>query len=193
MSQIRPPGPTPNVHLNQFGIAIGSLVLKNRLFFFAAYQGERFITSSPGEILTESPQLRQAVAETFPTSVANLLHSKFRPSTTGPRLPPQSRFVGGRFSGSGFARFGDSSVPCRDGWIGRDLEPVCQPFGVEQADIDQLNMPDDVPVPGGSPTHSAARCIESGDAPLLVNVLNTSPAHPPVRRPRATKVPCDLH
>src|SRR5262249_8220250 len=57
----------PAVRLNQFGVTFGGPILKNRLFFFAAYQGERFVTSSPNEVLTESPQLRQAVASAFPT------------------------------------------------------------------------------------------------------------------------------
>src|SRR6185312_7473752 len=36
------------LHLNQFGATIGGPMMKDKLFFFGAYQGDRFLTSSPG-------------------------------------------------------------------------------------------------------------------------------------------------
>src|SRR5262249_36889430 len=63
------------LHLNQFGGTIGGRIKKDKLFFFAAYQGDRFIISHPGLVLADSPQFRKAVISAFPDSVAALLYS----------------------------------------------------------------------------------------------------------------------
>ena len=166
----------PAVRMNQFGLAIGGPVVKNRLFFFAAYQGEHFLTASPGEVLAESPQLRQAVAKTFPTSVANLLYSRFPPSASGtPAFTSRQYVVGGLFSGSGFTRFADYLCPA--GASGNIFGRFASLFGVEQADIDQMNMPEENGgCPGGSPYSTPMVGALNRDDPLLVNVLNITPS-----------------
>ncbi|MGH9544923.1 MAG: TonB-dependent receptor domain-containing protein [Terriglobales bacterium] len=168
----------PGVRLNQFGLAIGGPVWKNRLFFFAAYQGERFVTSSPGVVLAESPQLRRAVEETFPTSVASLLYSKFAPSASGtPAFTSRDYVVGGRFSGSGFTRFADYLCPAATDGTGTISNRFASLFGVEQADIDQMNLPEaDSGCPGGSPYSAPVIGALNRDDPLLVNVLSVTPS-----------------
>ncbi len=68
------------LHFNQFGGTVGGPILKDKLFFFGSYQGDRFLTSLPAvPIITEDAQFRQAVESTFPTSTAALLYKNFRP------------------------------------------------------------------------------------------------------------------
>ena len=67
------------LHLNQFGGTVGGPIVKNKLFFFGAYQGDRFLTSSPGPVQVESPQFRRAATAAFPNSVAALLYRNFPP------------------------------------------------------------------------------------------------------------------
>lgn len=76
--------PNPPLHFNQFGGTIGGAIIKDKLFFFGSYQGDRFITSgTPQTATVESPEWRQAVIAAEPNSVAALLYGKFTPSITG--------------------------------------------------------------------------------------------------------------
>src|ERR1700730_16227324 len=71
----------PPLRFNQFGGSLGGPIFKDKLFFFAAYQGDRFITRAPpSTTIAESPEWRSAVALANPNSVAALLYSKFKPS-----------------------------------------------------------------------------------------------------------------
>jgi len=71
-------GPTVDPwKLNQFGGTIGGPIKKDKLFFFAGYQGERFRTQAPAQYTTETPQFASAVESTLPSSVAALLYKNF--------------------------------------------------------------------------------------------------------------------
>jgi hypothetical protein len=74
----------PALRFNQFGATFGGPILKDKLFFFASFQGDRFKTvGPPSTIKIESPEFRAAVAQAFPNSVANLLYSNFKPLLPG--------------------------------------------------------------------------------------------------------------
>jgi hypothetical protein len=161
----------PAVRLNQFGVTLGGPILKNRLFFFAAYQGELFITSSPNEVLTESSQLRKAVAEGFPNSVANLLYSNFAPGRQGIPDLSLSAYVNGRYSGSGFASFADYLCPTNTDGTGSISKRFATLFGVEQADIDQMNRGG---CQAGSPFGTPLKGLLNRADPLLERVISTA-------------------
>jgi outer membrane receptor protein involved in Fe transport len=69
---------------NQFGADLGGPIKKDKLFFFAGYEGERFRTEYAAEYTTETPAWRQAVRSTLPNSVAALLYKDF----PGPDVQP---------------------------------------------------------------------------------------------------------
>src|SRR5207302_9194270 len=49
----------PPLRFNQFGATLGGPIIKDKLFFFAAYQGDRFLTSAPPAVVNvESPAWR---------------------------------------------------------------------------------------------------------------------------------------
>jgi outer membrane receptor protein involved in Fe transport len=80
--------PTPPLHFNQFGFTVGGPIIKDKLFFFGSYQGDRFTESAPpAPITVESPAWRTAVINGAPNSVAALLYSKFAPSIPGSLNP----------------------------------------------------------------------------------------------------------
>lgn len=74
----------PALRFNQFGATFGGPIVKDKLFFFASYQGDRFKTvGPPTTINVETPEYRAAVAAALPNSTANLLYSNFLPALTG--------------------------------------------------------------------------------------------------------------
>ena len=76
--------PKPPLRFNQFGGTFGGAIIKDKLFFFASYQGDRFTTSgTPQTVTVESPEWRQAVIGAEPNSVAALLYGNFQPSIIG--------------------------------------------------------------------------------------------------------------
>ena len=158
------------MRLNQFGATIGGPILKNKLFFFAAFQGERFLTSNPGPEQVESPQFVSAVMTAFPDSVAALLYKSFPPATQGvPVMTLRDYVTGpeGGFSGSGFTSFAAYLCPgsldpsgFNPAAASRLSNRFAKLFGVEQADIDEMNSGEcvrgDRPSPHPRPVHSAA-------------------------------------
>ncbi len=173
------------LRLNQFGATIGGPLLKNKLFFFGAYQGDRFLTSSAGPVSVESAQFRSAVSAAFPNSTAALLYKSFFPSARGTSRMTLRDYVTnseGPFSGSTFASFADYLCP---GKLDRSaLNPTsaaalsnrfAQLFGVEQADIDQMNqdqMNQSGGCPGGSPFASPRPGAFDRDDPFLEDVID---------------------
>ena len=87
------------LHFNQFGGTIGGPIIKDKLFFFGSYQGDRFITNLPAQpIVTETSQFRQAVQSTFPNSVAALLYKGFAPSVAGTPFTSLDGVTGGDYT-----------------------------------------------------------------------------------------------
>src|SRR5215831_16666252 len=103
----------PELRYGQFGGTVTGPIIKNKLFFTASYQGDRYLASQPPiNILTESPEWRAAVASAFPGSVANRIYSDFPASAGNPSSPLSmtlSSYVSGNNggSGSGFGAFAD--------------------------------------------------------------------------------------
>jgi hypothetical protein len=108
----------PPLRWNQFGGTLGGPIIKDKLFFFASYQGSRFITSQANTIAEESPEWRQAVAQADAssgvTSVANLLYSKFAPSLKGQPLFTLDQYITGvepNATTAGFGSYADFICP----------------------------------------------------------------------------------
>lgn len=92
--------PRPPLHFNQFGGTIGGPIIKDKLFFFGSYQGDRFKTEgTPITITVESPQWEQAVIAGNPNSVAALLYKNFPPSVVGsPSGTTLDTYTGGNYT-----------------------------------------------------------------------------------------------
>jgi hypothetical protein len=84
----------PPLRFNQFGGTIGGPIIKDKLFFFGSYQGDRFKTTGvPQTITTESPEWRQTVQSALPNSTAALLYKNFAPSIAGTPSATLDQFV----------------------------------------------------------------------------------------------------
>jgi outer membrane receptor protein involved in Fe transport len=92
----------PALRFNQFGATFGGPILKDKLFFFASFQGDRFKTvGPPSTINVESQEFRDAVATAFPNSVANLLYQNFKPLLPGTGFISLNEYAGGDVAGVG--------------------------------------------------------------------------------------------
>jgi len=169
------------LRFNQFGGTLGGPLIKDKLFFFGSYQGDRFITSHTGVVQTESPEWRQAVESVAPNSVAALLYKNFAPTTpeTGV-VSTVDGFVTGNPSGSGYASYAD--YLCPDTSTPAIAARFASLFGVTAAD--QAAMATNVPFLDTS-TNKAVPCstipgLQTGaisrSAPMLVNVTKNSSA-----------------
>ena len=159
------------MRLNQFGATLGGPIKKDKLFFLIAYQGERFLTSSPSPAFTESPEFRSATISAFPNSVAALLYWSFPPLSHGTPVATMRQYISSSF-GSRFQTFADYLCPAntdagtsRPGAISHKFASL---FGVEQADIDQMNTN----CAGGSPYAAPLTGAFNRDADFIQKVID---------------------
>ncbi len=106
----------PPLRWNQFGFTIGGPIVKDKLFFFGSYQGDRFTYTSVTTATFESPQWRQAVtaadAATGVNSAANLLYKNFQPLAGGQTLFTLDQYLTNVAAfDTGFANYADYNCP----------------------------------------------------------------------------------
>jgi hypothetical protein len=68
--------PSPSV-FNQFGGNIGGPILRGKTFFFGSYEGTRNAFATPSSAQVETPEFRNYVYQTYPSSIAASLLKKF--------------------------------------------------------------------------------------------------------------------
>ncbi len=102
----------PPLRFNQFGGTFGGPIIKDKLFFFGSYQGDRFkTTGTPDAVLEESPQWRAAVIAAAPNSTAALLYNNFAPKLAGTTALTLDGFVTGGVSPSGLVGYDQFLCP----------------------------------------------------------------------------------
>src|SRR5208337_1901264 len=109
--------PRPPLRWNQFGATAGGPIIKDKLFFFLAWQSSRFITSESTTVTQESPDWRAAVAATdsatSTNSVANLLYGNFAPKLSGSTYYTLDQYIANEspVTSSGFQSYADYLCP----------------------------------------------------------------------------------
>ena len=79
----------PPLRFNQFGGTIGGPIIKDKLFFFGSYQGDRFKTTGiPQTVTEESPEWRAGGARGRTESYGRSPVQRFRPNLSGARHSP---------------------------------------------------------------------------------------------------------
>jgi outer membrane receptor protein involved in Fe transport len=163
------------LRLNQFGATLGGPLKKDKIFFFAGYQGERFLTSNPELVLSESKEFRTATISAFPSSVAALLYSTFPPP--GKAIPLKTLREAIDDHEERFSSFADYLCPANTdsgtqtpGAMSRKFASL---FGVEQADINQMNLSAAAGgCPGGSPYAQPLTGTFNRDSNFVEEVLD---------------------
>jgi len=152
----------PPLHFNQFGGTIGGPIIKDKLFFFGAYQGDRFVeTGVPQPILVESPAFRSAVETGSPNSVAALLYKNFAPAITGTPFQTLDEFAGGTAATPG----NYSQYLCADGTnaaVSARLVPI---LGVTANDVANMTAAGCGSIPG----------VQNGTIPITAGGLRQIP------------------
>lgn len=91
--------PKPKLRFNQFGGTFGGPIIKDKLFFFASYQGDRFTQGAPAAPITfEAPQWAQAACTAYPNSVACLMYTDFPMPGAGSNPISLNDYTGGDYS-----------------------------------------------------------------------------------------------
>jgi outer membrane receptor protein involved in Fe transport len=129
----------PPLRFNQFGGTVGGPIIKDKLFFFASYQGDRFTTSgTPETVVQESPEWRQAVEAASPDSTAALLYKDFAPSVGGTPSATLDQYITSGGEPYGFS-YGDYLCP---DYVGPALAAKFQYLlGVTAADQTAMGQP----------------------------------------------------
>jgi len=162
----------PPLRFNQFGGTIGGPIIKDKLFFFGSYQGDRFKTSGvPENILVESPEWRQAVISGQPNSVAALLYKNFAPSVSGTNVATLADYFGTDLS----SRLCDLSYPSDpvNSLIGTRLQPI---FGVTPTELTEMQNMGCGNTPGAAFVGTVGDRTTATSPGNLLPVQNTSVA-----------------
>ena len=156
----------PKLRFNQFGGSIGGPIIKDKLFFFGAYQGDRFITATlPTTVFVESQEFRDAVHAALLGSVADVLYNNFAPKLTAVATPAFTvgEYFGECTTGSGFGQDAD----------GNCLAPT---FGDAAAAYSDPTFYS----PDGGPAIAARMAALfshlSSDTPLILKTTSNSPS-----------------
>ncbi len=165
LNHTTPITPKPPLRFNQFGGTFGGALIKDKLFFFGSYQGDRFRSSGvPQNILVESPEWRAAVEAGQPNSVAALLYKNFAPSVSG----STNATLGGYFGTDLSSRLCDLSYPSDpvSKLIGTRQIPI---FGVTPTELTEMQSM------GCGNTPAAAFVGTVGDRTTPTSAGNTMP------------------
>jgi len=150
----------PELRFNQFGGTVGGPLVKNKLFFFGSYQGDRFVTANdPVETAVESPEWRAAViaaapltASQFPGQVtpglvSSELYKNFAPSLPGSAIASLNDYAA--FSEGNLDGFSFNEWLCPDTYAGMPGDPTGFLHAKAMANIIGVNGATDYPA-GGS-------------------------------------------